>query len=173
MRAHPLPDRFERLTPHGSLTIHTAVIATTLRPSREKGLLFGGVDRCLGLAHRDPSGVTSIGIDEILWQRGHKYLTVAYQIDRHCKRLLWVGKDRTLKTLLRFFREFGKEQSTLLLFVCSDRWKPYLTVIAKKASQAIFSRRISSSSGSMSPPSGREGSWTAGIAGRCVRESSQ
>jgi len=40
-----------------------------------------------GLAPRDPSGVTAIGIDKILWQRGHKHLTVAYQIDRHCKRL--------------------------------------------------------------------------------------
>jgi len=53
-----------------------------------------------------------------------------------------VGKSRTLKALLRFFREFGKERSAFLLFVCSDMWKPYLTVIAKKASQAIFSRRI-------------------------------
>jgi transposase len=48
-----------------------------------------------------------------------------------------VGKDRTIKTLLRFFRTFGKERSAQLLFICSDMWKPYLKVIAKKASQAI------------------------------------
>jgi len=90
-----------------------------------------------GLEHRDLSNVLSIGVDEVLWQRGHKYLTVVYQIDSECKRLLWVGKDRTIRTLLRFFRMFGKERSAQLLFICSDMWKPYLRVIAKKAGQAI------------------------------------
>lgn len=90
-----------------------------------------------GLAHRDLSNVLSIGVDEILWHIGHKYLTVVYQIDSGCKRLLWVGKDRTIKTLMRFFHAFGKERSAKLLFICSDMWKPYLKVIAKKASQAI------------------------------------
>jgi transposase len=90
-----------------------------------------------GLAHRDMSNISSIGVDEVLWQRGHKYLTVVYQIDTECKRLLWVGKDRTTRTLLCFFRTFGKQRSARLQFVCSDMWKPYLKVIAKKAAQAI------------------------------------
>jgi transposase len=90
-----------------------------------------------GLEHRDLSNVWSIGVDEVLWQRGYKFLTVVYQIDGDCKRMLWVGKDRTIRTLLRFFRMFGKERSAQLLFICSDMWKPYLKVIAKKASQAI------------------------------------
>jgi transposase len=33
--------------------------------------------------------------------------------------------------MLDFFW-FGEERSHLLTFVCSDRWKPYLKVIAKK-----------------------------------------
>ena len=90
-----------------------------------------------GLAHRDLSRVYSIGVDEVLWHRGHKYLTVVYQIDTANKRLLWVGKDRTVKTLLGFFRSFGKQPSSQLRFICSDMWKPYLRVIAKKARQAI------------------------------------
>jgi len=90
-----------------------------------------------GLAHRDLSNIRSIGVDEVLWHLGHKYLTVVYQIDKECKRLLWVGKDRTIKTLLRFFFFFGKQRSAQLLFICTDMWKPYLKVIAKKASQAI------------------------------------
>jgi transposase len=52
-------------------------------------------------------------------------------------RLLWVGQDRTLKTMLRFFRWFGKDRSAALRYVCSDMWKPYLRVIAKKAAQAL------------------------------------
>ena len=112
-------------------------VAVTFRTTWEK--VFRSVEWAVqwGLAHRDLSNVQSIGVDEVLWQRGHKYLTVVYQIDTECKRLLWVGKDRTIKTLLRFFRTFGKERSAQLLFVCSDMWKPYLTVIAKKAGQAI------------------------------------
>jgi transposase len=90
-----------------------------------------------GLGHRSLDGVESIGVDEIQWQRGHKYLTLVYQTDEECRRLLWVGKDRTAKTLLRFFRLLGKERSVLLQFVCSDMWKPYLKVIAKKAGQAV------------------------------------
>ena len=45
-------------------------------------------------------------------------------------------EKRTVKTLLRFFRWFGKERSQALGVVCSDMWKPYLKVIAKKADGA-------------------------------------
>ena len=90
-----------------------------------------------GLKHRNLDGIESIGVDEVQWQKGHKYLTLVYQIDDGSKRLLWIGKDRTTKTFLRFFRMLGKERSSRLKFVCSDMWKPYLKVIAKKAGDAI------------------------------------
>lgn len=90
-----------------------------------------------GRVQRDLTGIAAIGIDEIQWQRGHKYLTLVYQIDAGCRRLLWIGKERRVKTLLRFFRWFGKERTKELDYICSDMWKPYLRVIAKKAGQAI------------------------------------
>lgn len=90
-----------------------------------------------GLEHRSLDGVRAIGVDEVLWKRGYKFLTVVYQIDEGSRRLLWVGRDRTVKTMLRFFRIFGRQASGALQFVCSDMWKPYLKVIAKKAPQAI------------------------------------
>ena len=90
-----------------------------------------------GRERRDLSGIEAIGIDEIQWQRGHKYLTLVYQIDAGCRRLLWIGKKRKVKTLLRFFRWFGKERTKELDYICSDMWKPYLRVIAKKAGHAI------------------------------------
>jgi transposase len=90
-----------------------------------------------GLLHRDLSGISAIGVDEVLWQRGHKFLTVVYQIDHGVRRLVWVGRDRTQKSLLKFFRMFGKARSEQLRFICSDMWKPYLQVIARKASQAV------------------------------------
>lgn len=90
-----------------------------------------------GLAHRDLSGITAIGVDEVQFQKGQRYLTVVYQIDHACRRLLWLGPERTAKTLLRFFHMLGRERTAALQFVCSDMWQPYLKVIAKKASAAL------------------------------------
>ncbi len=101
--------------------------------------VFSSVEMAVtwGREHMDMAGITAIGVDEMQWGRGHRYITVVYQINKECKRLLWVGEKRTAKTLLRFFRWLGKERAGQLEFVCSDMWKAYLKVIAKKASQAI------------------------------------
>ena len=90
-----------------------------------------------GLTHRSLEGIKAIGVDEVQWHRGHQYQTVVYQLDEGRKRLLWIGPDRTAKTLLRFFRFLGKERTAALQFICSDMWQAYLKVIAKKASQAV------------------------------------
>ena len=92
-----------------------------------------------GLSRRDLSNVTAIGVDEVAWHRGHNYLTVVYPINASCKRLLWVGKDRTAMTLMRFFRDFGTERTQALRFVCSDMWRPYLKVMAYKAKRGALS----------------------------------
>ena len=89
-----------------------------------------------GLQHRSLDGVTAIGVDEVQFQKGHRYLTVVYQINAECRRLLWVGQDRSTKTLLRFFKMLGGERTAAIQFVCSDMWQPYLKVIGKKAGQA-------------------------------------
>ena len=81
-------------------------------------------------------GVTTIGVDEIAWQRGHRYLTLVYQLDAGCRRLLWVGQERKITTLESFFTWFGKERSARLQVVCSDMWKAYLRVVKEQASQA-------------------------------------
>ena len=90
-----------------------------------------------GLVHRNLKDVSAIGVDEVLWHRGHKYLTVVYQIDQGCKRLLWLARDRTEETLRGFFVWFGEARTRALRFVCSDMWKPYLEVVAEKAPEAL------------------------------------
>jgi len=42
-------------------------------------------------------------VDEIQYGKGHQYLTLVYQIDLGCTRLLWIGKERTVKTFREFF----------------------------------------------------------------------
>lgn len=93
-----------------------------------------------GLAHRQLEAVHSIGIDEIYWGRGKRsdrFLTVIYQIDQHCRRLLWVGRRRTKATLLRGLKELGPQVVSDLRYVCTDMWKAYLSVMAKKAGHAL------------------------------------
>jgi len=90
-----------------------------------------------GLAHRDLNGVEAIGVDEIAVWSGHRYLTVVYQIDQGARRLLWVGKERTVQSFRGFFAMFGVSRAKALRFVASDMWRPYLDVIAEFASQAV------------------------------------
>lgn len=90
-----------------------------------------------GLMHRDLQGVTAIGIDEIQWQRGHRYLTLVYQIDAGCRRLLWIGRERTEESLRRGLQLLGETFCSGLQFVCSDMWQPYLRVLAEQAGGAL------------------------------------
>jgi transposase len=90
-----------------------------------------------GLAHRDLTGITALGIDELARRRGHRYVTLVYQLDVGCRRLLWIGPDRKARTLLSFFRWLGPARTQALRFVCSDMWKPYLRIVAKQAGHAL------------------------------------
>jgi len=101
--------------------------------------VYGSVQMAVewGLHHRDLEGIWAIGIDEIQIWLGHKYITLVYQIDAGCRRLLWIGKERKRETLEKFFEWFGERKAAQLKFVCSDMWKPYLTVVKQKAKQAI------------------------------------
>jgi transposase len=89
-----------------------------------------------GLAHRTLGPIFAIGVDEIQYAKGHKYLTLVYQID-DLTRLLWVGKERTVETFEGFFAMIGQELASQIEFVCSDMWKPYLRVIREHCSQAL------------------------------------
>jgi len=82
-----------------------------------------------GLKHRDLEGVTAIGVDEVTYSKGHRYMTLVYQIDNGCKRLLGAIKERDTAALTGFFEEFGAERCAKIKIVCSDMWKPYLNVI--------------------------------------------
>jgi transposase len=90
-----------------------------------------------GLAHRDLQGIQAIGIDEIQWQRGHRYLTLVYQIEDGLKRLLWVAEERTEDSLRGFFRMLSEEVRGGIRFVGSDMWQPYLKVVAEQIEQAV------------------------------------
>lgn len=58
--------------------------------------VFSSVEMAVrwGREHRGLEGIEAIGVDEIAWQRGHRYLTLVYQIDAGCRRLLWQAQHR-------------------------------------------------------------------------------
>jgi transposase len=90
-----------------------------------------------GLLHRDPGGVTAIGVDEVAYSKGHRYMTLVYQIDSGCKRLLGVVRDRDTAALTGFFETMGEKWCAGIKVVCSDMWKPYLNVIAAMLPAAL------------------------------------
>ena len=63
--------------------------------------------------------IDAIGVDEIQYAKGHKYLTLVYQIDLGVTRLLWVGKERTIESFQGFFTVIGDELASKIAFVCS------------------------------------------------------
>ena len=90
-----------------------------------------------GLQHRNLDNIFAVGVDELSWKKGHKYLTLVYQLDAGFRRLLWIGRDRTAKTFGEFFDFLGPERSARLEFVVSDMWRAFLSTAKDRASQAI------------------------------------
>ena len=111
--------------------------AEAFRTSWEK--VFDAVEHVVtfGLEHRTLGQIDAIGVDEIQYAKGHKYLTLVYQIDLDVTRLLWVGKERTIESSQGFFTTIGDEVASKIVFVCSDMWQPYLKVIREKCSEAL------------------------------------
>jgi transposase len=67
----------------------------------------------------DPfDGLVRIGIDEISYKRGHRYLTVV--VDHDSGRLVWAAKGHDRKTLEGFFDLLGEERCALIRLVSAD-----------------------------------------------------
>jgi transposase len=111
--------------------------AEAFRTSWDK--VFDAVEHVVtyGLEHRRLGTIDAIGVDEIQYAKGHKYLTLVYQIDLGVTRLLWVGRERTIESFQGFFTVIGDELASKIAFVCSDMWEPYLKVIREKCSEAL------------------------------------
>src|SRR5271168_582152 len=111
--------------------------AEAFRTSWDK--VFDAVEHVVtfGLEHRVLGRIDAIGVDEIQYAKGHKYLTLVYQIDLDVTRLLWVGRERTIESFQGFFKVIGDELASKIVFVCSDMWEPYLKVIREKCSEAL------------------------------------
>lgn len=64
------------------------------------------------------ANVRRIGIDEVSYRKGHKYLVVV--VNHANGQLLWVGKDRLKTTLGEFFDLLGEERCNKIALVSAD-----------------------------------------------------
>jgi transposase len=88
------------------------------------------------LAAADPlAGLTRIGIDEIAYKRGHKYLTVV--VDHDSGKLVWAAPGRDRKTLAGFFSLLG-DRAAALTRVSADGADWIAAEVRARAPQAVL-----------------------------------
>jgi transposase len=72
-----------------------------------------------GVVARDPlQGLRRIGIDEISYKKGHRYITIV--VDHDTGRLVWAAPGRDRKTLNSFFTELGEKRCAAVTHVSAD-----------------------------------------------------
>jgi transposase len=87
----------------------------------------GRIDRLAGLRR--------IGIDEISYRKGQRYLLCV--VDHDTGRLVWAGKDRTKETLSRFFDDLGTERAGQLTHVSADGAEWIHDIVGERAPNAV------------------------------------
>ena len=88
--------------------------------------LAGKTDRLAGLRR--------IGIDELSYRKGQRYIMVV--VDHDSGRLVWAAEGRCQDTVRAFFDDLGPERSALLAEVSADGAEWLHDVVAEKAPQA-------------------------------------
>ena len=82
-----------------------------------------------------------IGVDEISFEKYHKYFTIVYDI-ADSNGVLFVAKDRKEASLTLFFKELTNEQRQSIKVVCMDFWDPFVKSVKQNIPDAaiVFDR---------------------------------
>jgi transposase len=85
----------------------------------------------------DPfAGLRRIGIDELSYRKGQRYITVV--VDHDSGRLVWAGDGRDKQTVERFFDLLGAERCARLELVSSDLGEWITAVVEQRCPQATL-----------------------------------
>ncbi len=103
----------------------------------------GNIARRLVGEKLDPSrldGLRRIGVDEISYQRHHKYITVV--MDHDTQKVVWAAEGKSSETLKSFFEELGPERLKLLEIVSMDLSGAYQKAVRDAVPEAdlVFDR---------------------------------
>jgi transposase len=80
------------------------------------------------------NGLRKIGIDEVSFRRGQRYLSIV--VDHETARVVWVAEGRDEATLERFFGSLGPGRAGALRFVTADGAAWIKNVLARRCPQA-------------------------------------
>jgi transposase len=80
-------------------------------------------------------GLRRIGIDEISYKKGHKYLMVV--VDHDTRRLVWAAPGRTSATVNEFFDLIGEDRCAQITHVSADGADFIDTIVARRCPQAV------------------------------------
>ena len=96
------------------------------------------LERVAGEARRQVDlldGLRRIGIDEISYRKGQKYLTVV--VDHHSGRLIWAAPGRNRAAVLQFFDALGEERCKQIELVSCDMASWISGPIAERCPDAV------------------------------------
>jgi transposase len=82
------------------------------------------------------AGLTRIGIDEISYKRGHKYLVIV--VDHDSGLLVWAAPGRSPATMNAFFDALGAERAAMLTHISADGADWIAGVVTDRAPQAVL-----------------------------------
>jgi transposase len=81
-------------------------------------------------------GLTKIGIDEVSFRKGHRYLTVV--VNHESGRVVWCAEGRDEATLERFFALVGPERSKRIEIVSADAASWIHNVVKRRCPNATI-----------------------------------
>ena len=81
-------------------------------------------------------GLRRVGIDEISYRRGQRYLTIV--IDHDTGRLVWAAPGRDARTLDTFFDQLGGDRAALITHVSADGADWISRVVKRRCPQAVL-----------------------------------
>lgn len=129
---HAFDDQVAWLTVRSSKTTVSALMRIAWRTvgaviTRVAEEAMSGIDRFADLRR--------IGIDEISYKRGHKYVTVV--VDHDTGRLVWAAAGRDRDTLRGFFDQLGPQRCSQITHVSADAAEWVATVVAERCPNAV------------------------------------
>jgi len=94
------------------------------------------VKRLLSVGGDLLDGLRAVGLDDLSYRKGHKYISVVVDHDRG--RLVWASEGRSGATIDQFFKELGPERAAKLKFVSIDMSAAYEAAIKTNAPNAVI-----------------------------------
>ena len=89
----------------------------------------------------DPlEGLTALGIDELSYRKGHKYVTTV--TDHLSGQIVWAAEGKNAETLRSFFDALGPARCAAIAVVTMDMSEAYITVVKQRVAHAqiVFDR---------------------------------